>query len=47
MSAAAAVLLAVRPNLRPEQVTELLTRTAHDVNARHRLPGLRHRSATR
>jgi subtilisin family serine protease len=32
VSAAAAVLLAVRPNLRPEQVTELLTRTAHDVN---------------
>ena len=29
---AAAVLLAVRPKLRPEQVTELLTRTAHDVN---------------
>ena len=32
VSAAAAVLLAVRPNLHPEQVTELLTRTAHDVN---------------
>ena len=32
VSAAAAVLLAVRPSLRPEQVTELLTRTAHDVN---------------
>jgi subtilisin family serine protease len=32
VSAAAAVLLAVRQNLRPEQVTELLTRTAHDVN---------------
>ena len=32
VSAAAAVLLAVRPDLRPEQVTELLTRTAHDVN---------------
>lgn len=32
VSAAAATLLAVRPNLHPEQVTELLTRTAHDVN---------------
>ena len=32
VSAAAAVLLSVRQNLRPEQVTELLTRTAHDVN---------------
>jgi subtilisin family serine protease len=32
VSAAAAVLLAVRSNLHPEQVTELLTRTAHDVN---------------
>ena len=32
VSAAAAVLLAVRPNLNPEQVTVLLTRTAHDVN---------------
>ena len=32
VSAAAAVLFAVRPNLHPEQVTELLTRTAHDVN---------------
>ncbi|MEO5576497.1 MAG: S8 family serine peptidase [Gaiellaceae bacterium] len=32
VSAAAAVLLAVRPSLRPEQVTELLTRTATDVN---------------
>jgi len=33
VSAAAAVLLAVRPSLRPEQVTALLTRTARDVNA--------------
>ncbi len=33
VSAAAAVLLAVRPTLRPEQVTALLTRTARDVNA--------------
>ena len=33
VSAAAAVLLAVRPHLRPEQVTELLTRTARDVSA--------------
>ena len=33
VSAAAAVLLAVRPNLRPEQVTTLLTRTARDVSA--------------
>ncbi|HEY7795939.1 MAG TPA: S8 family serine peptidase [Gaiellaceae bacterium] len=33
VAAAAAVLLAVRPSLRPEQVTALLTRTAHDVNA--------------
>ena len=33
VSAAAAVLLAVRPNLRPEQVTALLTETARDVNA--------------
>jgi subtilisin family serine protease len=33
VSAAAAVLLAVRPNLRPEQVTALLTRTARDANA--------------
>jgi hypothetical protein len=32
VSAAAAALLSVRQNLRPEQVTELLTRTAHDVN---------------
>ncbi len=32
VSAAAATLLAVRPSLHPEQVTELLTRTAHDVN---------------
>ncbi len=32
VSAAAAVLLSLRPNLRPEQVTELLTRTANDVN---------------
>ena len=31
VSAAAAVLLAVRPQLRPEQVTALLTRTAVDV----------------
>ena len=33
VSAAAAVLLALRPTLRPEQVTALLTRTARDVNA--------------
>ena len=33
VSAAAAVLLAVRPRLRPEQVTALLTRTARDVSA--------------
>jgi hypothetical protein len=33
VSAAAAVLLAVRPQLAPEQVTALLTRTAVDVNA--------------
>ena len=33
VSAAAAVLLAMRPKLRPEQVTELLTRTATDVKA--------------
>lgn len=33
VSAAAAVLLGVRPNLRPEQVTALLTRTARDVSA--------------
>jgi subtilisin family serine protease len=33
VSAAAAVLLAVRPKLRPEQVTALLTQTAQDVNA--------------
>jgi hypothetical protein len=33
VSAAAAVLLAVRPHLRPEQVTELLTRSARDVSA--------------
>ncbi|HUQ23246.1 MAG TPA: S8 family serine peptidase [Gaiellaceae bacterium] len=33
VSAAAAVLLAVRPNLRAEQVTALLTRTARDVSA--------------
>jgi subtilisin family serine protease len=33
VSAAAAVLLAVRPSLRPEQVTALLTRTARDVSA--------------
>ncbi len=33
VSAAAAVLLAVRPTLRPEQVTALLTRTARDVSA--------------
>ena len=39
VSAAAAVLLAVRPNLRPEQVTELLTRTAHDVNGATGCPG--------
>jgi subtilisin family serine protease len=33
VSAAAAVLLAIRPGLRPEQVTALLTRTARDVSA--------------
>ena len=33
VSAAAAVLLSVRPGLRPEQVTALLTRTARDVSA--------------
>ncbi|MBA2461664.1 MAG: S8 family serine peptidase, partial [Actinobacteria bacterium] len=33
VSAAAAVLLAAAPGLRPEQVTALLTRTAVDVNA--------------
>jgi subtilisin family serine protease len=33
VSAAAAMLLAVRPHLRPEQVAALLTRTARDVNA--------------
>ena len=33
VSAAAAVLLALRPNLRPEQVTALLTRSARDVSA--------------
>jgi len=33
VSAAAAVLLSVRPSLRPEQVTALLTRTARDVSA--------------
>ena len=33
VSAAAATLLALRPNLRPEQVTALLTRTARDVSA--------------
>ncbi len=33
VSAAAAVLLAVRPSLRPEQVSALLTRSARDVNA--------------
>jgi subtilisin family serine protease len=32
VSAAAAVLLAVRPKLRPEQVTALLTQSAQDVN---------------
>lgn len=32
VSAAAAVLLAVRPQLRPEQVTALLTQSAQDVN---------------
>jgi subtilisin family serine protease len=32
VSAAAAVLLSVRPNLRPEQVTALLTQSADDVN---------------
>ena len=39
VSAAAAVLLAVRPTLRPEQVTELLTRTAQDVNGATGCPG--------
>jgi subtilisin family serine protease len=33
VSAAAAMLLALRPRLRPEQVTYLLTRSAADVNA--------------
>ncbi len=33
VSAAAAVLLALRPRLRPEQVTALLTRTARDISA--------------
>jgi hypothetical protein len=33
VSAAAAVLLATRPKLRPEQVAAILTRTARDVNA--------------
>jgi hypothetical protein len=33
VAAAAAVLLSVRPSLRPEQVTALLTRTARDVSA--------------
>jgi subtilisin family serine protease len=33
VSAAAAVLLAARPDLHPEQVTALLTETARDVNA--------------
>jgi subtilisin family serine protease len=33
VSAAAAVILAMRRNLRPEQVTALLTETARDVNA--------------
>ena len=32
-SAAAALLLSLRPELRPEQVTALLTQTARDVNA--------------
>ena len=39
VSAAAAVLLAVRPKLRPEQVAELLTRTAQDVNGATGCPG--------
>jgi subtilisin family serine protease len=33
VAAAAAVVLALRPKLRPEQVTALLTETARDVNA--------------
>ncbi|HKP18492.1 MAG TPA: S8 family serine peptidase [Gaiellaceae bacterium] len=33
VSGAAALLLAVRPTLAPDQVTTLLERTAHDVNA--------------
>jgi subtilisin family serine protease len=33
VSAAAAVLLSLRPGLRPEQVTALLTQSARDVNA--------------
>jgi hypothetical protein len=33
VTAAAAVLLSMRPNLRPEQVAAILTRTARDVNA--------------
>ena len=39
VSAAAAVLLAVRPKLRPEQVAELVTRTAQDVNGATGCPG--------
>jgi hypothetical protein len=38
VSAAAAVLLAVRPRLRPEQVTALLTRSARDVSAANGCP---------
>ena len=41
MSAAAATLLAVRPELRPEQVTALLERTAVDADGRQRMPSLR------
>ena len=40
VSAAACVLFAMRPNLHPEQVTELLTRTAR-CQRRHRLRQLR------
>jgi subtilisin family serine protease len=32
VTAAAAVLLSLRPNLRPEQVTKILERTAHDLD---------------
>ena len=38
VSAAAAVLLSLRPELRPEQVTALLTQSARDVNATNGCP---------